>query len=170
MKYWGKLPMQKIKLPPWLDPPTVIIDSREQLPLVVDEYPTEIACLKTGDYSIKGLEDLFCIERKSLSDLCGSLTSGRKRFMLEIERMENHHFKAILIEADFAEVFNGEYRSRVAPKSIIGTLYALQTRQNVHIIWGGSVPRCSRHLFWMVRMFIRGIEKGEIVLPEGCGK
>ena len=76
---------------------TIITDSREQTPLIFTNFPTVTAGLPTGDYSIAGLEDDFCIERKSLSDLYGSLTSGRDRFMRELQRMRAYQFRRLLI-------------------------------------------------------------------------
>ena len=64
-----------------------IIDTREQLPL---ELPLRSITdtLPTGDYSVSGFEDLICVERKSLPDLIGCMTSGRTRFERELQRMK----------------------------------------------------------------------------------
>ena len=43
--------------------PTVIIDTREQAPLLFTRLPAIRAGLLTGDYSIRGLEHLFAVER-----------------------------------------------------------------------------------------------------------
>jgi len=82
------LPELKVpKLPAEKFLPTIIVDSREQTPLVFAHLPFIVSGLPTGDYSVKGLEDDFTVERKTLSDLYGSLTSGRERFMRELQRM-----------------------------------------------------------------------------------
>ena len=94
-------------------PFVVLIDSREQLPyqfkglkgdarqhgrpLVVT---TEWAPLKSGDYSIKGMEDLVAVERKTLADLYNSCGQGRERFEREHERLAQLMFAAVVIEAD----------------------------------------------------------------------
>jgi len=43
--------------------PTILIDTREQTPLTFAHFPTERATLPTGDYSARGLETCFCVER-----------------------------------------------------------------------------------------------------------
>jgi ERCC4-type nuclease len=72
--------------------PVIVVDSREQNALPFAHFPTECATLYTGDYSARGLEGSFCIERKSLADLAGSLTHDRDRFTRELERMRGHSF------------------------------------------------------------------------------
>ena len=77
--------------------PTIIVDSREQTPLVFSLFASEVGTLQTGDYSLKGLEDSITIERKSIADLIGSLTSGRERFQREIQRMQAYRSRTLLI-------------------------------------------------------------------------
>lgn len=64
-------------------------DTREQNPLQF-EFPVTIQKLACGDYCPS--KDFFCdlfIERKSLSDLAGTLTQGIERFQREIDRAKN---------------------------------------------------------------------------------
>ena len=53
---------------------TVIVDTREQLPLELSMC-TIRGTLPTGDYSILGFEEYVVVERKSLPDLIGCMTS-----------------------------------------------------------------------------------------------
>ena len=118
--------------------PIVQIDTREQCPLDIKAYPTEIATLPVGDYGISGFSDwqnpAFIVERKSLSDLISSLTQGRERFMREVEKMRQFRFAAIVIEATEAEVAAGQYGSKATPQSILQSLAAIQVRAGVHVI------------------------------------
>jgi ERCC4-type nuclease len=60
----------------------ILIDTREQAPLDFSRWPgvtVEVGTLNAGDYSLRGLEDRFALERKSISDLVGSVTTGRER-------------------------------------------------------------------------------------------
>lgn len=56
--------------------PQIIIDTREQTPLPFTNLPTETSTLYTGDYSVKGLEETFAIERKTIADLVESLSQA----------------------------------------------------------------------------------------------
>lgn len=76
-------------LPAKLDPSKVecIIDSREQTPLDSSLLQTTTGTLATADYTIRGLEHVVAVERKSLSDLVGCVGSDRGRFERELQRM-----------------------------------------------------------------------------------
>jgi ERCC4-type nuclease len=60
----------------------ILVDTREQLPY----WPGNRTTLVVGDYTTKKLFNKFHIERKSLSDLYGTLTSGNRRFKYELFR------------------------------------------------------------------------------------
>ncbi len=125
---------------------TVIIDTREQKPMLLDKmndpnYPglkCEIGTLKTGDYSIKNMDSpdcvhSVCIERKSLSDLFSSTGRGRDRLEREFVRMMDFDFAALVIEADFKTMFeNPPELSQMLPKSVFRTVLAFGQRYNVH--------------------------------------
>ncbi|MBF0548767.1 MAG: ERCC4 domain-containing protein [Candidatus Riflebacteria bacterium] len=118
--------------------PIVIIDSREQLPYSFD-FPSVKAALPVGDYSLQGLESVFAIERKSLSDLIGCLTHDRARFLREIERGSNLKTLYLLIEASLADIEAGKYRSKINPESVIGSLLAWVARfRNFKPIFAGN--------------------------------
>jgi ERCC4-type nuclease len=51
--------------------PVIVIDSREQAPLVFERLASVRGTLTTGDYSVADLQDLFSIEPKTVSDLVG---------------------------------------------------------------------------------------------------
>jgi len=86
----------------------IVIDTREQTPWAFDPsvVEPEIGTLKTGDYALAG--DLhFGIERKSLDDFLGTISSGWNRFTHELGRMDQAAWmvKPIIVEADFQSVF-----------------------------------------------------------------
>ena len=93
-----------------------VIDTREQLPL---ELPlrTITDTLPTGDYSVSGFEDLICVERKSLPDLIGCMTSGRTRFEKELQRMKAYDARCVVVEASWQQLRDGDYRSRITPEA-----------------------------------------------------
>ena len=83
--------------------PRILIDQREKRPYAFDGMETLTTHLKTGDYSIEGLEDRVVVERKSPQDAWGCVGASRKRFVRELERMAEFHRAAIVIEASLAE-------------------------------------------------------------------
>jgi len=84
-------------------PYTVIKDTREQNGYY---FPSNVFCngvidrkLDTGDYSIAGLEDKLCIERKGcIEELAVNLGHKKYPFMAEIERMKSFPHKFIILE------------------------------------------------------------------------
>ena len=126
---------------------TAIIDTREQTPLTLEIKPGEIlkserGNLYTGDYSIKGLESHVAIERKSLDDLMGCIGTGRDRFEREIIRLRGYAVKAIVVEATWAQIESGDYRSRVHPSAAIGTLMGW-IAGGIPITMAGDHPRAG---------------------------
>lgn len=126
-------------------PYTVIVDSREQhpygftgfkcdadrqyIPMIV---PTEIAGLRTGDYSIKGLESEVCVERKSLDDLYSTISQRRRQFENEHLRMQEMKCAAVVVEASMVDLLmNPPERSRILPKVIYRTLISWQQRYGI---------------------------------------
>lgn len=63
---------------------------------------TEIATLQTGDYTVKGLEDIVCIERKlAAPEWHNNLFAERDRFKRELDRMKGIAFSYVLLEFPF---------------------------------------------------------------------
>jgi hypothetical protein len=104
-------------------PFTIAIDTREQSPfhfiglradskhkyrpLVID---TETKTLKTGDYSIVGLESEITIERKSKDDAFQTFTRDRERFERELIRMQSMRVTKVVIECSWEEMLAGPKR------------------------------------------------------------
>jgi len=124
--------------------PVVLVDTREQMPFLFTGYTnwigaTRAQALPAGDYSVEGMEELLALERKSLSDLVGSLMSGRARFLRECERLAALPYKAILVEATYEEV-NSPYHEYTSahPNAISGALDAIEARWGIQVIYTSS--------------------------------
>jgi ERCC4-type nuclease len=152
--------------------PTVLIDTREQIPLEIEGYPTERTGLPVGDYGLRGFSTwenpAFIVERKSLPDLIGSLTQGRKRFLAEIEKMRGFRFRAVLVEGRRDEIEAGDYRSKATPASLLASIDALTVRAGIHFLWANDPRGAAVHLESLIRQFIRGIEKDFKRLQESA--
>ena len=128
-------------------PYTVIVDTREQHPYSFQGFtcdaakrykplivPLEVAGLRTGDYSLKGFESVVAVERKSLSDLYGSLGQNRERFQREFERLAEMEYAALVIEAGWGAIIGTPPpNSKLLPKTVYRTLIAWQQRYGVHV-------------------------------------
>jgi ERCC4-type nuclease len=76
--------------------PFLLVDSREQFPLsLYANHPNwfsgeKCVALKTGDYSIEGMESVLTLERKSMADAIGSTMAGRERFIRSCARLAKY--------------------------------------------------------------------------------
>ncbi|MFH1602727.1 MAG: ERCC4 domain-containing protein [Pseudomonadota bacterium] len=128
-----------------LEPFTIVVDTREQTPFTFGDTPTVVKGLKTGDYSILGLESCVCIERKSLGDFVKCTTNNKKlktfdrdRFERELVRMQEFPFRRVVIEATIQDVLDHAYRSGVHPSSVVGSAISWDARYNIPFVWAGQ--------------------------------
>ena len=117
---------------------TIIRDTREQKPYLFTGEPVLVWSLKTGDYSISGMEHLVCVERKSQGDYWGCLGKSRKRFVAELERMKEIPWSLVVIEASLSMIREGYYfyNGSKAVRSKIPGITAL----NSALFWTISYP------------------------------
>ena len=128
----------------------VIIDSREQQPWSFTSSSVEKTIVKkldTGDYSIEGLEDLLCIERKqSVAELATNITSDR--FERELERMSMFKYKFLLLEFDYYKIDQYPEGSDIPKRLwdkicisgsfIMKRLSDIQIKYDIHVIMCGN--------------------------------
>lgn len=99
-----------------------IVDTREQLPLNLSPLRVELGTLATGDYSVRGLEHVIAIERKSAEDMLACIGRERDRFDREIQRLLAYPVRAIVVEAGWQFFERGDWRGNVTPNAAIGSL------------------------------------------------
>ena len=125
---------------------TIICDTREKVNGHVTSYfkkqnvPYISRKLDTGDYSAQigalSLEKDIGIERKhNLDEICSNFTAERERFEREFLRAKAFNTKVVLIieNATWGDIFLGNYRSKVSPKSLLGSLLSWMVRFNVTV-------------------------------------
>ncbi len=139
--------------------PTIVIDSREQTPLVFGQLPTVTAGLVTGDYSIAGLEDHFAIERKTIVDLVGSVIQGRERFERELCRMRGYEFRRLLITGTREDIEAGRYFSKANPKAVLASVDAFEVRYSLPVVWEPSESEAAATVERWARYFVREVGK-----------
>lgn len=125
--------------------PVVLVDTRERQPFALHEnHPNWIGSerrgtLKTGDYTVEGMEGLLALERKNLPDLVACIVTYRKRFIASCERLSRFRWKAILIEATYEDIKHGWEEtgipSAVHPNSVCGTLDAIEAKLGIPVIY-----------------------------------
>lgn len=97
----------------------------------------QTATLTTGDYGVLGLEQIVAVERKSLADLVMCVGRERERFDREMARILAFPCRLLVVEATLAQIEAGEYRSKVAPAAVIGSILGWQAA-GVPILFAGD--------------------------------
>lgn len=136
-----------MKLPAVLDHSKVValVDTREQNPLDLSPLQVQPATLTTGDYTLAGLESHVAVERKSLDDLLGCIGRERERFDREVQRLLAYPVRVLVVESTWGEIDLGQWRSRVAPEAVIGSLLSWEA-QGLSIHMAGDHRRAGKHV------------------------
>lgn len=134
-----------------LDSMICLYDTREQETVALKKRleglkcPSERYKLNFGDYSLAYIDldgnkvyltDKVAIERKmNLDELCGCFTSSRARFEREFLRARESGAKIHLLveEGTYEKMFNGGYKSRLNPDSLIASWLAWANRYNIQL-------------------------------------
>ena len=100
---------------------TVIKDTREQDGWTFGAGKScagmDIGTLKTGDYTMRGYENILTIERKgSVAEFAANIT--QERFVRELERMRDYEFAFIVLEFTLDDIMRFPYGAGL-PKSKI---------------------------------------------------
>lgn len=149
--------------------PTIVVDTREQTPWVFDDTKVDTVrgTLKTGDYSLLGMESTVCIERKSLDDLVNTLIHDRERFERELQRMQAFAFRCVIVEGSLSDVRDHKYHSQAHPSSVFGLACCLDVDYGVPFRWCSSraiAARCCERL--LRRVYERSLDAATNLSPS----
>lgn len=131
---------------------SVLIDTKEKMPWdLIDEYVIDRSYthLKTGDYSIVGLENIFCIERKrSVSEIAQNIFQDR--FKKELERLREFKYKYLLLEASLSDVLSFPIGSGL-PKHILEKIrsngpFILRCLNRMQVEYGFNIVYCDNRI------------------------
>jgi hypothetical protein len=146
-KWYTRINMAKyIKAPDFM----VIKDTREQEGYYFSKYNTCAGMidrkLDTGDYSIEGMEDIICIERKGcVEELAVNLGQKKHAFMNEVDRMEKFPHKFMVLEFSLSDLINFPDNTRIpesqkakvkiSGKYMLKCLMEFQLHNDIHILF-----------------------------------
>lgn len=124
----------------------ILKDTREQHPWQFQSVGgADLRSLKTGDYTLEGLEDKVCIERKGcVEEFAGNLGRDWARFERELDRMAIFPHSFILCEFPFWHLKEYPYHSnnkklqavsRISGKFLVKRVSEIQVDHPVKIIF-----------------------------------
>jgi ERCC4-type nuclease len=125
----------------------IIVDTREQQPWSFDHHITASEKLDTGDYSVRGIENILCVERKkSVGEVATNITE--KRFKDVVGRMSQFKYAFLLLEFSMDQLLSYPVGSnvprrmwdkiKISPNFILKHLVELQVFFNIKVLFCGS--------------------------------
>src|SRR5258708_32244549 len=127
--------------------PVIVVDTREIQALSFSRLQSVRKMLTTGDYSVRGLEQLFAVERKSITDLASCcLGQNRERFSRELHRLRGFRFKRLLIVGSEEDIYRCRYHSSISPKAVLATLAAFEVRYDCAVVFRSSPEVAARQI------------------------
>ena len=128
----------------------IIIDTREQRPW---HFPEELAIsergtLHAGDYALK-YDDRFAIERKSMDDFLGTISSGWDRFLRELDRMLIAQFPArvIVVEGTWGQVVTKSHNHPNVKAPFVMKRLAWLTMNGISVLFANT-PKMASQIGW----------------------
>ncbi len=124
----------------------IVVDTREQQPWTFTgvsksiKVNTHRTALKTGDYTVSGLENVLALERKkSLSEFAGNISEPR--FKRELERLEAFKYRFLILEFGFWHINHWEdycktlpfMQTKLSSQFIIRYLSDIEVNYNLHV-------------------------------------
>lgn len=134
-------------------PFTVIKDTREQEGYYFGKFNTCAGMIEhkldTGDYTIQGLEDKICIERKGcVEELAVNLGQKKYAFLDEIARMSAFQHKFLVLEFSLEDLIKFPDETRIPVKNkaslkitgkyMLKCLFEFELYNNVHVLFCGN--------------------------------
>lgn len=141
------------KLKPTIIPDNFVLitDTREQKPLFArmpKGLTIQSAKLDNGDYSVKGFESIFAIERKQISDLFPYCSTEREKTVKKMERFKEISLKGgwvgLVIENRESDIYQFQHFTKVHPEVIRGALTSFSIRYGVHVYFAGNRDNAAR--------------------------
>ena len=122
--------------------------------------------LDTGDYSIEGLEDKLCIERKaSVVEFANNVGHDQVRFLKEIERMKDFPYKFLVFEFSLTDLMNFPEGSnipesdwgklRVTNKFMLKMIMEFQLHHDIKVLFCDS----KKNAKWAVLSIIKRVNE-----------
>jgi ERCC4-type nuclease len=144
-------------------PVIITVDTREPEPhpwqcWLPAHVTFDRATLDTGDFAVAGLPDAAVVERKTVSDFLGCLTSNRERFERELARSRHVGRFVVIVEGTLLDCIRN--RGGLSEASLLGTV-AAWSRRFCPILFAGT----ERHAAELAYRFLTGqINEGHRII------
>ena len=140
----------------------ISVDLREKLPFTFTDFSDvtlQKARLETGDYSLPGLQNKVCVERKSINDLALCLGRDRNRFFAELARARGIPSFVVVVESPFSDLESGRYKSMLNAKSAAASVIAVMCRWGIQFHFANDRDAAERFTYNYLRLYAEGQRK-----------
>lgn len=117
--------------------------------------------LQFGDYSIRGMTDIFAVERKFSGDLYPYCSTEREKTVRKMEEfrniIKNGGWVGLVIEEKESSVYSHQEFTKVHPECVRGAINSFEIRYGVHCYFSGNRENAARWIldkatkFWLVK-------------------
>ena len=91
-----------------------------------------------------------------MDDLLACVGRERDRFKRELQRLRAYRFRCLVVEASYADLERGEWRSKIQPSHVLGSLAAWMAQYSLPIWLAGDHESAARfaekYLFQSARL------------------
>lgn len=151
---------------------TILVDTREKNPWKFRRSSNveniESVGLTTGDYSIKGLENIVCIERKaSVAEFAQNIT--QKRFINLLNRMGAFKYKFFILEFSIDDIIKYPVGSTIPRKLwrkiqtkspfIFSFLSKIQIQYGIQVVFAGNENAGRQYTLELFKRIIKNESK-----------
>lgn len=148
--------------------PSIVIDTREQLPYEFKGFATERKKLGAGDYSLAGCEERFAVERKSKEDAYGCVGASRDRFVRCLDRLASLERACIVIEASLSAFAIPPARTLIGREQAVGSFIAWSVKYAIPVYWCDSRPYAERFVVkWLAACIKYRYAGAAVSAPRG---
>lgn len=144
---------------------TIYQDDREKAPWTEDYLGAGFKIirkrLKTGDYTIRGMEKIVCIEKKSnWAEMVLNVSSKtyRQNFILQLRRMRHFPVRFLVVHGDISKISSTKVFGNTSPTILYGWMLNITLEYGVSLLPVGSRTRARpivRELFVRLNEFNR---------------
>jgi hypothetical protein len=119
----------------------VLVDTREQRPWRL-RYPCLPITLDAGDYTIRGAEKRFRIERKGKpSEFARNCGGDWPRFSAALARLRAYTHRAIVCDFTMHDIMAARWPGAITPDVILGRMSEIMCEMQIPILLAGAHGR-----------------------------
>jgi len=145
----------------------ILRDTREQNLLIFPGIEVIDKKLDFADYGcelVDGSVVPIVFERKGISDLYGTMSSGYERFKREIERCKEAKFSMIIIiEGTLTKVSKGIKHSKRNPESLLSQIFSIFVKYRIIPVFAKDPTEAAK----FITLFYTAYEKHYLLTKAG---